>query len=67
MSHKKDKEGSSSETNANVNNISVTNRQLKVRPFQINENRNETALRIGKNGNAISKDSFATSVLMIQR
>ena len=67
MSHKKDKEGSSSETNANVNNISVTNRQLKVRPFQINENRNETALRIGKNGYAISKDSFATSVLMIQR
>ena len=43
MSHKKDKEGSSSETNANVNNISVTNRQLNVRPFQINENRNATA------------------------
>ena len=43
MSHKKGKEGSSSETNANVNNISVTNRQLNVRPFQINENRNETA------------------------
>ena len=43
MSHKKDKEGSSSKTNANVNNISMTNRQLNVRPFQINENRNETA------------------------
>ena len=43
MSHKKDKEGSSFETNANVNTISVTNRQLNVRPFQINENRNETA------------------------
>jgi hypothetical protein len=43
MSHNKEKKGSSSVTNVSVNNISVTNRQLNVRPFQINENRTETA------------------------
>ncbi len=43
MSHDKEKKGSSSGTNASANNISVTNRQLNVRPFQINENRTETA------------------------
>ena len=42
MSHDKGK-GSSSQASANVNNISVINRQLNVRPFQINENRTETA------------------------
>ena len=43
MSPDKDKKGSSSEANASVNNISVINRQLNVRPFQINESRTETA------------------------
>ena len=43
MNHDKDKKGSSSQTSASVNNISVINRQLNVRPFQINENRTETA------------------------
>ena len=44
MSRDKDKKGSSSETNASasVNNMSVINRQLNVRPFQINESRTET-------------------------
>ena len=43
MSHDKEKNSSSSRMNASANNISMTNHQLNVRPFQINENRTETA------------------------
>jgi hypothetical protein len=63
MSHDKEIKGSSSETSASVNNISVTNRQLNVRPFQIMINENST----GRNGYGTSKDSFATLGSQTQR